>query len=284
MTLESAEARCVLWLLARVIRRGREVSTRFASKNVDEDTSEAHGYRDLAALWIARCGHRRSLDSAIHGSSTTASRDDGAEADCDGRGKCASSKSAAAPAAWRTYVALNGANQIGRPDSANLVEGYRAGQAAGESRARDVAAAVGQSRKSGHDVEPIAPQAKDRVGLQAERRDELLIARLPEAVMDPEERRRSSIYQGQRPHQGDVSGTEAMCLCTSARRRTLKRQRPRGFASSMRSMVRYTLSTDTALRRRTLSQRLLVCGCVLVFKQCHGHFEKHFLHEEEWCF
>ena len=284
MTLESAEARCVLWLLARVIRRGRGVSIRCASQDVDEDTSEAHGHRDLAALWTARLVRRRSLDSAIHGSSTTASRDDGVEADCDGRGKCASSKSAAAPAASRTYVALDSANQIGRPDSAKLVEGYRAGQAAGESPARDLAAAVGQSRKSGHDVEPIAPQAKDRVVLQAERRDELVIARLPEAVMDPEEPRRSSTHEEQRPHRGDVSGTEAMCLCTSARRRTLKRQRPRGFASSMRSMVRYTLSTDTALRRGTHSKRVLVCGCVLVFKQGHGHFEKHFLHEEEWCF
>ena len=38
----------------------------------------------------------RSLDSAILGGSTTVSRDDGAEADCDGRGNCASPKSAAA--------------------------------------------------------------------------------------------------------------------------------------------------------------------------------------------
>ena len=241
------------------------MSIRCASQDVDEDTSE---HMDIeAALWTARLVRRRSLDSAIHGSSTTASRDDGVEADCDGRGKCASSKSAAAPAASRTNVALDSANQIGRPDSAKLVEGYRAGQAAGESPARDLAAAVGQSRKSGHDVEPIAPQAKDRVVLQAERRDELVIARLPETVMDPEEPRRSSTHEEQRPHRGDVSGTEAMCLCTSARRRTLKRQRPRGFASC-----------------GTHSKRVLVCGCVLVFKQGHGHFEKHFLHEEEWCF
>ena len=95
---------------------------------------------DLAVLWIARLVRRRSLDSAIHGSSTTASRDGGAEADCDGRGKCQPLRQP-----HGAFVALDSANHIERPDSAKLAEGYRAGQTAGESGVRDVAAAVGQS-------------------------------------------------------------------------------------------------------------------------------------------
>ena len=118
------------------------MSTRCALQDVDEDTSEHMDIEDLAALWIARLVRRRRLDSAIHGGSTTASRDGGAEADCDGRDNYASSMSAAAPAAWRTYVALDSANHIERPDSAKLVEGYRVWQESGESRARDVAAAA----------------------------------------------------------------------------------------------------------------------------------------------
>ena len=73
---------------------------------------------------------------------------------------------------------------------------YRAEQAAGQTKARDVAAEVGQSRKSEHDVEFMAPKAKNRMSLQAERCEELAIARLPEADMDPEEQRcRSSSHQ-----------------------------------------------------------------------------------------
>ena len=164
---------------------------------------------DFAALRSAKCFHRRSLDSAVLVGSATTSRDDGAEADSDGRGKCAGSKSVGASGAWRTRVNLKSANQIGRPDSAKV--GTAQSKPLEKPGACDVAAAVGQSRTSGPDVEPIAPKVNDRARLQAERCDELSIARLPEAVMDPEEESSGADHpQGHGSHRGGAYGTEAM--------------------------------------------------------------------------
>ena len=120
---------------------------------------------------------------------------------------------------FQVHVALNSANHIGRPVLAELAEGYRAEQAAGETGACDVAVAMGQSRKSEHDVASVAHKAKDRVRLQAERCDELAFARVPEAVVDPEEE-----SSGADPlHIRGIGATEAMRLakkqCTLCERK-----------------------------------------------------------------
>ena len=160
----------------------RRMLTRIQTRHMDVE--------DFAAVWTAQRSCRRSLDSPVLGGSTTASRDDGVEADCDGRCKCAISKSAAAPDHME--------NMCGTECTVRTkLEGQIL---------PSVQKGIAQSKplqKPGR--APIALKAKDRVRFQAERCDELAVARLPE-------QRRYSSHQGHRRHRGDAFGLEEMYL------------------------------------------------------------------------
>ena len=99
--------------------------------------------------------------------------------------------------AWRTCVALNSANQIGRPDSAKLAEGCA--EQAAQSRPR-------WRNQGGH---PLLSKRKTERGFKRRGATSLRSHVLPEAVMDPEEE--SSGATDPR-HRRGTGATEAMRL------------------------------------------------------------------------